>query len=47
MLRKSQPNLSSIMLSKKTSNPTKKRKVLIEFDDTIADIESNKKSYSH
>ena len=30
-------------------NPTKKRRLLIVFDDMIADIESNKKikSYSH
>ena len=28
-------------------NPTKKRKLLILFDDIIADIESNKKKSSH
>ena len=33
----------------KNYNPTKKRRVLIVFDDMIADMESNKKikSYSH
>ena len=28
-------------------NPTKKMRVLIVFDDMIAEMESNKKSYSH
>ena len=36
--------LDFIILNLEDYNPTKKRKVLIVFDDMTADIESNKKT---
>ena len=35
--------LMMFMIIQKTMNPTKKRRVLVVFDDMIADMESNKK----
>ena len=44
-----QNKLRMVYENLKDYNPTKKRRVLIVFDDMIADMESSKKikSYSH